>query len=212
MKKKYIFDLDGTLIDSMTIAWKYILLKFLDERGIDYPSDIIKRVITLGFPGIAAYYKEHFSVTETPEEIVAYFQDGLQELYDNVIPAKPHVEETLRTLKKRGMKLNVLTASPHSFLDPCLKRLGLTELFDNLWTLEDFPTTKADPKIYLLAAERLGVIPEDCVMVDDSIGAIRPSKAAGLTTVGVYDDVSKDCEAEMRATADTYIYDFKELL
>lgn len=211
-KKAYIFDLDGTLIDSMTIGWNHVLLKYLDDRGIAYPADIISQVIALGFKGIVQYYKTHFPLQESEEEVFSSLINGMQELYNNVFLAKSNVEETLRALKKRGARLNVLTASPHSFLDPCLKRLGLTDLFENLWSLEDFPTTKADPKIYELAAERLGVAPSDCVMIDDSISALRPAKEAGLATVGVYDEISASREAEMRALADKYIYNFKELL
>ena len=211
-KKVYIFDLDGTLIDSMTIGWNRVLLKYLDDRGIAYPSDIISQVIALGFKGIVQYYKTHFPLQESEEEVFSSLINGMQELYNNVFLAKSNVEETLRALKKRGARLNVLTASPHRFLDPCLKRLGLTDLFENLWSLEDFPTTKADPKIYELAAERLGVAPSDCAMVDDSISALRPAKEAGLATVGVYDEISASREAEMRALADKYIYNFKELL
>ena len=209
--KTYIFDLDGTLIDSMTMAWEHLLLKYLVDRNIDYPNDLIKSVITLGFAGVAKYYKEHFPIVESEKEIVAYFLKEMQVLYNERIPAKPYVLETLQILKERGASLNVLTASPHCFLDPCLKRLGMTEYFDHLWSGEDFPTTKADPKIYKLAAERLGRKVEDCVMVDDSIVAIKSAKEAGLQTIGVYDEVSKEYENELRAVGDQYIYTFQEL-
>lgn len=212
MKKAYIFDLDGTLVDSMNCGWVEMLTGFLKARNIAYPSDLIKRVIALGVTGCAKYYREEFGVTESENEIVAIFKETLRLKYENEILAKPNVEKALLTLKNRGVSLNVLTASPHVFLDPCLKRLGLFDLFDNCWTIEDFGKTKADPTIYQKAAERLGLSIDECVMVDDSIAVIRTAKSAGMPTIGVYDDFSADAEFEMKESADEYIYDFLELL
>jgi HAD superfamily hydrolase (TIGR01509 family) len=211
MKKAYIFDLDGTLVDSMGRGWS-VIFRFLDERGVKYPSDLVKRVITLGIPGIAKYYKEHFTLKESSEEILEYFLTNMRVLYETNIPLKETVKETLIALKAQGHSLNVLTASPHIFLDPAITRLGVADLFDNAWTIEDFGITKADPRIYQMAAERLGLPYENCIMVDDSIGAIKTANAAGLQTIGVYDDFSKDYVDEMKAHANKYVYKFSEML
>ena len=210
--KAYIFDLDGTLVDSMTNGWIKMLKEFLESRNVSFSPEIIKRVITLGLYGVAEDFKARYACTETVEEIVTQFRNSLRVKYETVIPQKPNVRETLVALKERGKSLNVLTASPHEFLDPAVKRLHLLELFDNVWSIEDYPITKADPLIYKMAAERLGLREEDCVMVDDSIGAIKSAKQAGMKTIGVYDDFSAVYEAEMRETADMYVHDFKEML
>ena len=212
MKKAYIFDLDGTLVDSMTCGWVEMLTGFLAERGIAYPSNLVKSVITFGLTGCAKYYREKFGVTESEEESIEIFKETLRHKYENEILAKPNVEIALRALKERGISINVLTASPHAFLDPCLKRLGLFGLFDNCWTIEDFGTTKSDPNIYRRAAEKLNYKIDECVMVDDSIAVIRTAKSAGMPTIGVFDEFSADSESEMCETADGYIYDFLELL
>ena len=212
MKLAYVFDMDGTLADSMPIAWGKGLLRFLDERNIRYPDDIIKRVIALGIPGMANYYKEHFDIPETTDGIIAWFMENLQPLYENEVPAKPHVKEVMLALKKRGGSLHVLTGSPHSFLDPFMQKEGLTELFDNAWSVDDFPVNKANPEIYRIISERIGVPCENCVMVDDSNAPLLAAKQAGWKTVGIYDEISKDNETEMRKIADRYIYDFEELL
>lgn len=212
MKLAYVFDMDGTLADSMPIAWGKGLLRFLDERNIRYPDDIIKRVIALGIPGMARYYKEHFDIPETTDGIIAWFMEHLQPLYENEVPAKPHVKEVMLALKKRGASLHVLTGSPHSFLDPFMKKEGLIELFDNAWSVDDFPMNKANPEIYRIISERIGVPCANCVMVDDSNVPLQAAKQAGWKTVGIYDEISKDNETEMRKIADRYIYDFEELL
>ena len=212
MKKAYIFDLDGTLVDSMTCGWVEMLTGFLKKRGIAYPPDLVKRVITFGVTGCAKYYREEFGVKEAEEEIIGIFKETLRHKYEKEILAKPNVERALRALKEQSASLNVLTASPHAFLDPCLKRLGLFDLFDNCWTIDDFGTTKSDPNIYRKAAERLGLKMNECVMVDDSIAVICTAKSAGMPVIGVFDDFSADMEKEMRTAADGYIYDFLELL
>ena len=207
----YLFDLDGTLVDSMSIGWAKTLLGFLDERGIVYADDLIKNVIALGLSGCAAYYKAHFDLKETQEEIVEYFVRAMRYRYETDIPLKAGVKDGLIALKGAGMRLNVLTASPHVFLDPCLKRLGVYDLFENHFSTDDFHLPKSDTALYSLIAERLGVELSECVLVDDSIAAIKTAKQAGLKTIGVYDEVSASYEQEMRETADQYVYTIDEL-
>ena len=209
--KAYIFDIDGTLIDSMGGWWK-VLPQFLDERGISYPPDLMKRIIALGLPGVAHYYKENFPVQETEEEILQHIVATFKKKYAEEFAAKPHAKETLLALKARGVKVCALTAGMHVLFDDCLKRLGLWEILDERWSSDDFPVKKSEPAIYQMAAERLGVSVGECVMVDDSPGAIRPAKEAGMQTAAIYDEYSKQHESEMRELADRYIYDLQELI
>jgi HAD superfamily hydrolase (TIGR01509 family) len=139
-------------------------------------------------------------------------KDYMLEAYFHTIPAKKNVPDVLRELKKRGASLNVLTASPHITLDACLKRLGLWELFDNIWSCDDFNTTKADPGIYVRAAEKLNTTVENVLFLDDNLNADLTAKAAGMQVCGVYDESSNDYVEQMKAATDYYIYDFQELL
>ena len=132
--------------------------------------------------------------------------------YFNHIPAKKNVISVLRELKARGANLNVLTASPHITLDACLKRLGIYDLFTNVWSCDDFNTTKANPEIYKMAAEKLGERVENVLFLDDNLGADQTAKTAGMMVCGVYDESSKDYVEEIKAATDYYIYDFLELL
>ena len=115
-------------------------------------------------------------------------------------------------LKAQGYRLNVLTASPQLLTDICLKRLGVYDLFDNVWSIDAFGLTKADEQIYIEAAKRIGVRPEECIMADDNLHVLKTAKKVGMATVGVYDDSSKDVMEEMRAVADKYVVDFADLL
>ena len=211
MQKVYIFDLDGTLIDSMPVGIG-IVLGFLKEKGIDYPDDIVTTLTPLGYKGSAKYIADHLSGGGQLEQIYEYFQAQTLRAYGETIPLKVHVKETLEGLKAQGYRLNVLTASPQLLTDICMKRLGVYDLFDNVWSIDAFGLTKADEQIYIEAAKRIGVRPEECIMADDNLHVLKTAKKVGMATVGVYDESAKDVVDEMRAVADKYVVDFADLL
>ena len=211
MKEAYLFDFDGTLVDSMP-TFVSAMLRILDENGICYESDIIKIITPLGLAGTAEYYIKQMGVNMSKEQLMGVMKDYMKEAYFHTIPAKANVPEVLRELKGRGASLNVLTASPHITLDVCLKRLGLWELFDNVWSCDDFNTTKADPQIYVRAVEKMNTTVENVLFLDDNLNADQTAKAAGMQVCGVYDESSKDYVEQMKAANDYYIYDFQELL
>lgn len=210
MKSCYLFDFDGTLVDSMP-NYIFAMLRILNENRISYNEDIIKIVTPLGLNGAARYFINELCMDSSEEEIVRLLKEYMFEAYLNSIPAKPNVIPVLNELKKRGASLNILTASPHLTLDACLKRLGMWELFDNIWSCDDFSTTKADPKIYFMAAEKLGTTVDKILFLDDNLNADTTAKSAGMKVCGVYDDSSKDCTEKIKAATDFYINDFIEL-
>ena len=211
MQKVYIFDLDGTLVDSMPTGVG-IVLGFLDEKGIPYPDDIVTTLTPLGYKGSAKYIADHLADDFTVESVYEYFKEQTLRAYGETIPLKAHVKETLETLKAQGYRLNVLTASPQLLTDICMKRLQVYDLFENVWSIEAFGMTKAEEGIYLEAAKRLGVEPNQCIMADDNLNVLKTAKRVGMATVGVYDASSKDVESEMRRIADKYVVDFAELM
>lgn len=210
MKNTFLFDFDGTLVDSMP-TYVSVMLRILDERGIKYAHDIVKIITPLGYKGTAEYFRM-LGVKERADELVDIMSSYARHEYENNIPAKEYVTETLREMKKRGYSLNVLTASPHVSLDPCLKRLELWQLFDNVWSCDDFNTTKADPEIYKMAADKIGFPVGEIVFVDDNINAVKSAKSAGMVSVGIFDESSADAENEFKVEADGYVYRFDELL
>jgi len=209
--KYYLFDFDGTLVDSMP-TFVSAMLRILDENGISYDSNIIKVITPLGLNGTATYYIDKMGVNMSKEQLMGVMKDYMLDAYFHTIPVKENVPEVLMALKARGASLNVLTASPHITLDACLKRLGLWELFDNVWSCDDFNTTKADPGIYVRAAEKMHTTVENVLFLDDNLNADMTAKAAGMQVCGVYDESSKDYVDQMKAANDFYIYNFKELL
>ena len=211
MNTAYLFDFDGTLVDSMP-TFVSAMLRILDENQIPYEESIIKTITPLGLKGTAHYYIEELGLPMSMEQLIGVMKKYMLDAYFYTIPAKDNVLSVLQELKRRGASLNVLTASPHITLDACLKRLGMWELFDHIWSCDDFATTKADPQIYVRAAKEMGVPVEQVIFLDDNLNADLTAKAAGMQVCGVYDDSSKEYVQQMIAATDYYIYDFMELL
>ena len=208
--KAYIFDFDGVLVDSMA-TYAGCMLRILDENGIPYSSDIIKIITPLGSAGTAKYFQQ-LGLQMTDSEILTQIGKYLYDAYANHIVTKEQVVPTLQQLKEKGIRLNILTAGPHVTLDPCVQRLGIADLFENIWSCDDFQTGKTDPNIYKMAAQRLGLSTDEILFLDDNYNADKAAKAAGLTVCGVYDDSSKEYESAIREIADHYIYSLSELL
>ena len=186
------------------------MLRILDEEGIAYGDDIVKIITPLGLEGTARYFLS-LGVKQPLNALMDRMMTYMCEQYFHHILAKAYVIEVLQQLKSRGDSLNVLTASPHMTLDPCLKRLNMFHLFDNVWSCDDFNTTKADPEIYRMVAQRLGVDPADVLFLDDNINADKTAKQAGMKVCGVFDPSSEDMVEQMQQATDYYIFDFSQL-
>ena len=207
--KGYLFDFDGTLVNSMP-TFAAVTRQILDEFHVSYGPDIVRIITPLGYAGTAQYFHD-MGLPLPADEIEALMKRYMAEHYFNTILPKDHVAEALQTLKARGAQLAVLTASPHVLLDPCLKRNGLFDLFDRVWSCDDFNTSKADPDIYRRAAGEMGLAIDEVLFLDDNLDADRTAKEVGMQVCGVYDDSSRDYVEQMRKQNDYYIFDFSEL-
>lgn len=205
----YLFDFDGTLVDSMPY-WAKAMLKVLDDNGVAYGDDIIRVITPLGLRGTAEHF-QFLGLALPTDRILEEMHANLIPMYRDVIIEKPSVASCLRQMRQRGLGLHILTASPHVFLDPCLERTELYELFDNVWSCEDFGTGKTNPQIYVEAAARIGAPLTDITFLDDNINADRAAKLAGMPVIGVFDEAGRDDEQAMRELCDAYIYTFREL-
>ena len=208
--KKLVFDFDGTLVDSMQ-GWADFIFDHLDNLHISYPDDIIKIVSPLGTRG-AANYLIDLGVDSTVDDLLELMDSFALDEYTYRVPAKAHVIDKLKELKNAGYSLNILTACNHNLLDPCLKRLGIYDAFDNIWSCEeDLSMSKKEVELYTLVSKKLDSVCENCVFFDDNIGALTTAKESGMITVGVFDATSDDLIDEIKSITDKYIYDFSEL-
>ena len=136
----YFFDFDGTLVDSMP-TWAGVYIKLLEEKRVPYPCDIVKIITPLGNRG-ASEYCISLGLDMTVDEILEHNHQELSQKYWYEIGEKTNVTSTLKALKEKGHSLHVLTASPHVYVDPCLKRIGIFDLFENVWSIDDFGLKK----------------------------------------------------------------------
>ncbi len=205
----YLFDFDGTLVDSMPI-WAGVHMQALHEAGIPCPDNFVQTITPLGNVK-ASQYTVSLGLKTTLEEYLADVHNKLCTEYSVNVPLKSYVPETLKHLKEAGHSLNVLTASPHCYLDVCLKRHGIYDLFDHVWSIDDFHYTKSETALYTAVADRLNVKVSECVLVDDNYTAVVTAQKAGMNTIGVYDRLSEDYVDKLKKAADFYISDFREI-
>lgn len=204
----YLFDFDGTLVDSMPY-WSAAMISVLEACRVKFPENIIEIITPLGYGGSAKYFIDELGVKASLEELIRQMHAAALLSYRDIIPIKEGVREYLLEMKEKGHSLNVLTASPHEALDICLKRLDIFDLFDNIWSCEDFFTTKSDPQIYIKAAEKMGVEIADVAFFDDNINSVRTAKQAGAYTIGVYDATGDGFREELINISDCYIESMK---
>ncbi len=207
----FIFDLDGTLLDSLWV-WSEVDEVFLSRRGLPILPDYAQSIAHLGFADAARYTIDRFGLGETPEQLMQEWYDLARAAYRDRVPLKPHAEEFLRKLCVQGVHISAATSSEPELVLPCLDRLGITGLFQNITTIHEVNCDKSSPDIYLLAAERMGVVPNQCAVFEDILRGIQSAKSAGFYTVAVEEPASALDQIEIEHTADRYIHSFAELL
>ena len=208
MDKRYaIFDMDGTIIDSMGF-WRGLTGEVLEKHGISKEcitqelSDTIKPMTATES---AKYFIDRFGIKASPEAIVEQINNTMADHYKNDIPLKSGIKEYLDKLKASGVKMCVASATTPSLVDKCLTRLGVREYFDFLISCEEVGAGKNKPDIYIEAARRLGSEPNETAVYEDAIFAMETAKKSGFYLIGVYDKYSKDNWPEIISIADELI-------
>ena len=208
--KGAIFDLDGVLIDSMGV-WKNLDKDFLKKRGFAVPQDIDKVIKNLSFQDAAVYFKEKFHLSQTIAEIMEEWNKMVFDEYAFRIGLKPGVREYLIHLETQGIKIGLATSNTRKLTEVVLRNNGVEDYFEVIKTSNEVERDKNFPDIYLLCAEELQLEPEQCVVFEDILPGILSAKAAGMKTVGVYDQYSKHEWEEIKMNATLCISSFEEL-
>lgn len=209
--KSIIFDLDGTLIDSMPV-WKNTGRNFLLNHGFAVPENLHSVVKTQTINQTAEYFRKNLGVTHTADEIVSEVVAFVEEAYRNTIPLKPFVREFLDRERAKGTKMCVLTASESSYILPALERLDLMKYFQFILTCTETGHYKSEPDVFHIAMEKLGGKLENTIVFEDALYAVQGAKKGGFTVYAVADPVTEADSNIIRTVADKYIESYQELL
>jgi len=209
--KAAIFDLDGTLVDSMWV-WSQIDVDYLKEKGYSMPKNLRSEIVHLSFSQTAIYFKEKFNLDDSIEKISKDWHDMAFNHYSNNVKLKLGVKDFLNNLKSSKIKIGLATSNSIPLLEACLKNNGIYEYFDSITTTDEVSNGKDCPDVYLLAANKLGINPKHCLVFEDILPAVQGAKAANMKVIAVKDDECLDSKEDLLKYADKYIHSFEELL
>lgn len=210
MNNIHIFDLDGTLINSMEY-YASGMKRVLEENNIPVPENLVDIVTPLGYSKTALYYQS-LGLNKSFDDIIRRMEEILVYEYTNNIKLKPFVKDYLLKLKAQNDRLFVLTASPHIVTDVCLQKNGVYDLFEKVWSVEDFGIPKTKTELFCAVADTLDVNTSDIFFYDDNLTAITTAAAAGCYVYGVFDRQSDSERQQAVESCDKFIDSFEELL
>ena len=210
--KAIIFDLDGTLIDSMGI-WRQVDMDFLGSRGIPVPEDLFDNMPQgNSYNQTAKYFKDRFGLPDSVEEIMEQWTTAVQWHYEHDVALKEGARDTILYLRSIGMPLAIGTSNHDDLASLALTQHDLNQYFNTIVTGTHDMLGKPFPDIFLKAARELGVEPESCVVIEDTLSGVRAAKAGGMYAIAIRDDDSAPQWKQIVTEADYVADDYNEVL
>ncbi len=209
--KAAIFDLDGTLVDSMWI-WRSIDEEYLGRFGIECPDDIQIGIEGMSFSETAVYFKERFHIPDSLEKMKSDWNEMARDKYRNEVPMKPGAIEFLQKCKECGLKLGIATSNSRELVEEIGRTHGFQNYFDVIMTACEVDRGKPFPDVYLETARRLSVKPEECIVFEDIEPGIMAGCNAGMRVCAVEDEYSLQMKSVKQKISDYYIKDYYEIL
>lgn len=206
-----IFDLDGTLVDSMWV-WLDIDREYFKQHGLEVPEKLQQKISGMSFSETANYIKEQYGISDSIEDMKTAWNRMAEEKYEKEVPLKPGADRFIRKIREMGIKTGVATSNSRHLVEIALQARGIRSELDVVRTACEVEHGKPAPDIYLLVAEDLGVKPEHCLVFEDIIEGIQAGKRAGMHTCAVADAASAAIWQEKKQEAEYAITDYYELL
>lgn len=208
--KAAIFDVDGTILDSMSY-WMTAADKYLDQIGVPHSPGVGLKFISMNMEEGAEYFKQNFANHLTMNQILDGIINVMTDVYSKIVNPKNGVLKFMNQLRQNNIPIMIATATDRKMLQAGLDRLEITELIDGIITCTDMQTSKRVPDIYLECAKRMGCTPQETVVFEDALYAIETAKNAGFIVVGIEDDSSKSDKNEIINKSTYYIQDFSKI-
>ena len=208
--KGAIFDIDGTLLDSMPV-WENAGARYLATLGIEAKSDLKERLDALSLPEGALYMQKEYKLSVTIEEILEGVNQVVKDFYFKEAVLKPGVCDLIQKLKKNQVRLIIATATDAEMAKAALIRNDIWKDFDGMITCEEAGAGKTSPKVFELAREHLQTKKEETWVFEDSLYAVKTASKAGFPVCSIYDAYSRDNTEEIRTFSDSYVRDFYEI-
>lgn len=199
-----IFDVDGTLLDSMPV-WNQCVQRYLSDQGIAAEDGLEKILFSMTMQQGAAYMKQAYGLTELPEQLIAGINETVFAAYQHQIQPKPKVLPFLEALRQKKIPMTVVTSSDRTLVLAAFQRLGMTQYFGSVMTCSEFGSGKDRPEIFCAAAAGMGSPINTTWVVEDALYAVRTAKAAGFPVIGCADVSSSRDEEEIRGLADYFV-------
>ena len=210
MNKKYcIFDMDGTIADSMG-HWKNLEREFLIEKGVrDDVDETLKEIQHMTIPAAMEFFIDRFGFEGTIESLTEEFNALMAEHYRNDVDIKPGAETYLAALQAQGVKMCIASATSTPLVKIALAKMGISDYFEFTLSCVEVGSSKDKPDVFLEAARRLGGAPADTAVFEDSLVASVSAKSAGFYVVGIYDKYSAHNWPAICELADELIEDWQ---
>ena len=206
-----IFDMDGTLLDSMHI-WDNLGSNMLRRMGYEPEPDMQEKVMVMTLRESAEYCKTTYNMPQTVEEIMDLTLAEVEEFYTTEVQARPGVKKVLSLLKMDGVWMYVATNTERRLAEAALKHAGIRDYFRGIMTCGEVGIGKKDSaEIYERCLTRLQSNKKDTVVFEDAVHAIRTAKKAGFRVCGIYDPSAEADQEEIKELSDYYIRSFEEL-
>ncbi|MDU7709185.1 MAG: HAD family phosphatase [Clostridium sp.] len=210
-KKAVIFDLDGSLVDSMWI-WPEVDVQYMDKYNLTVPANFQKAIEGMSYTETAQYFLDTFpGLTCTLDDVRREWMEMTFGLYTTKVPLKPGAGEFLEHLRSLGIRMGIATSNARELVDATLKALHIEHYFSSVRTSCEVAAGKPAPEVYLKVAEDLKARPEICLVFEDVPRGIEAGKNAGMSVCAVDDDFSRQDEAEKKKLADYFIRDYYDI-